>query len=381
MKMKKRYIITLALAISGCIKRSYIEFEGNTPGITNGVFIVKTTADSSVYGENIKDGHFSVPTKQLKYPDYYLMNITNGDTTDKHEPFEIYLEDGKYTIETEAGKLYKYPKISSTSKIQQQLSAFYTMVDRLGAESKKKVDSLNRVLKVKGNSLPQQQLVRLLSQISQANNSMINNTVIAFRKFVQEFPNSAVSAHLMTKINYEDDPVSFYAIYKTLSPKAQNSEDGKEVGDKLSHLVKLVAGSTAPAIVGNTPDGQPFNPKSIHKKYILVEFWRAGNDFSRSNHQELLDMLQDRVLKNKLGIVSVSLDTKQNWWTDAVVQDHLTWPQVCDLKGDDSPNATNWSISTIPTYYLLDGNWKIVVPNIPINHLNFEVNDYINKRH
>jgi hypothetical protein len=86
-------------------------------------------------------------------------------------------------------------------------------------------------------------------------------------------------------------------------------------------------------------------------------------------------------LKNKLGIVSVSLDTRQDWWTDAVKQDNLTWPQVCDLKGDDSPNATNWSISTIPTYYLLDGNWKIVVPNIPINRLNFEVNDYINKRH
>jgi hypothetical protein len=377
--VKNCYIVFLAFALSGCIKRSSVEFEGITPGITNGVFIVKTTADSSVYGENIKDGHFSIPKKQLKYPDYYLMDITNGDTTDKHEPFEIYLEDGKYTIQTEAGKLYKYPKISSASKIQQQLSAFYTMVDRLGAESKKKVDSLNRVLKVKGGNLSQPALVKVLDQISKANNAMINNTVITFRKFVQEFPNSTVSAHLMTKTNYEDDPVSFYAIYKTLSPEAKNSDDGKEIGDKLSHLVKLFAGSTAPAIAGNTPDGKPFNAKAIHKKYILVEFWRAGNDFSRSNHQELLDMLQDKYLKSRLGIVGVSLDTRQDWWTAAIAQDNLTWTQVCDLKGDDSPNATNWSISTIPSYFLLDGSWKIVLPNIPINRLNFEVNNYINK--
>jgi len=379
--MKKLYIPILALILSGCVKRSSVEFEGNTPGIKDGVFIIKTTGDSSVYGENIKDGHFSIPKKQLKYPDYYLMNITDGDTTDKHEPFEVYLEDGKYTIETEAGHLYKYPRIISSSKIQQQLSAFYTMVDQLSAESNRKIDSLNAVLKVKGNGLQQQELFKLLNKLSKTKNGMINNNVVAFRKFVQQFPNSGISAHLMTKINYDDDPVSFYAIYKTLSPEARNSEDGKEIGEKLSHLVKLIPGSTAPAIVGKTPDGKAFDPKSINKKYILVEFWRVGNDFSRSNHQELLDMLQDKDLKNKLGIVSVSLDTRQDWWTAAIGEDHLTWPQVCDLKGDDSPNTTNWSISTIPTYYLLDGNWKIVIANIPINRLNFEVTDYIDAHH
>jgi hypothetical protein len=379
--MKKLYIPILALILSGCVKRSSVEFEGNTPGIKDGVFIIKTTGDSSVYGENIKDGHFSIPKKQLKYPDYYLMNITDGDTTDKHEPFEVYLEDGKYTVETEAGHLYKYPRIISSSKIQQQLSAFYTMVDQLSAESNRKIDSLNAVLKVKGNGLQQQELFKLLNKLSKTKNGMINNNVVAFRKFVQQFPNSGISAHLMTKINYDDDPVSFYAIYKTLSPEARNSEDGKEIGEKLSHLVKLIPGSTAPAIIGKTPDGKAFDPKSINKKYILVEFWRVGNDFSRSNHQELLDMLQDKDLKNKLGIISVSLDTRQDWWTAAIEEDHLTWPQVCDLKGDDSPNTTNWSISTIPTYYLLDGNWKIVIPNIPINRLNFEVTDYIDAHH
>jgi len=377
--MKNLSILVLALLISGCVKRSSVEFTGINPGIKNGVFIVKTTGDSSVYGENIKDGHFTIPKTQLKYPDYYLMNITDGDTTDKHEPFEVYLEDGKYTIETEAGKLYKYPKITSSSKIQEQLSAFYTLRDHLDEGKKKQVDSLNKVLKARGSALSQKAFVTLVNNLSQTKNSLIGNNLIAFRKFVQQFPNSSISAHLMTKLDYEDDPVSFYAIYQTLSPEAKNSEDGKDVGAKLSHMVKLVAGSTAPAIVGETPDGKTFDPKSINKKYILVEFWRAGNDFSKSNHQELAEMLKDQHVKNKLGVIGVSLDTKQTWWMDAISQDNLTWPQVCDFKGDDSPNATNWSISTIPTYYLLDGNWKIVEANIPINRLVFELTDYLDK--
>jgi hypothetical protein len=205
--------------------------------------------------------------------------------------------------------------------------------------------------------------------------------VNAFKQFLKQYPNSEISAHLMSKLNYEDDPVSYYAIYKTLTPAAKNSDDGKEIGDKLSHLVKLVPGVKAPAIFGKTPDGKTFDPKSINKKVILIDFWRAGNDFSRKNHEELLDLIGDAAVQKRLAIVSVSLDTKVDWWTTAINEDHMTWTQVSDLKGDDSPNAANWSISTIPTYYLLDNNWNIVESTIDIGHISKDVSDYLALHH
>jgi Thioredoxin-like len=377
--MKYTYIILIALLVAGCRKKAFIEFTGNTPGIKNGVFIVKTPGDSAIYGENIKDGKFTLTNTYLKVPGYYTMKITDADNNDNHEPFEIYLEDGKYTFETEAGKLNKYPKITSSSKTQEQLSAFYTMFDKISADANQEVKKLNLELKTNGNKLSNVEYSQLLNELGAAETKMITNNIIAFKEFVKQYPNSDISTHLMSKLNYEDDPAGYYAIYKTLSPAAKNTDEGKEIGDKLNHLIKLVVGVKAPAIYGKMPDGKPFDQKSITKKYILIDFWRAGNDFSRRNHQKIIDILGEGNNQKKLEIVSVSLDTRSDWWTNAVGEDHMTWPQVSDLKGDDSPNVSNWSITTIPTYYLLDSNWNIVERNINIGTLEFEVADYIEK--
>ena len=91
--MKYTYIPLFILLMAGCRKKAFIEFNGNTPGVKNGVFIVKTLGDSSIFGENIKDGKFSIGRHYLKAPGYYTMNVTDDNNNDHHEPFEIYLEE------------------------------------------------------------------------------------------------------------------------------------------------------------------------------------------------------------------------------------------------------------------------------------------------
>jgi hypothetical protein len=377
--MKYIYIISLALLATGCRKKAFVEFTGNTPGIKNGVFIVKTLSDSAAFGENIKDGKFSIGSRYLKEPGFYTMNITDGNSEDHHAPFEIYLENGKYEIETEAGKLYKYPKITSPSKTQQQLSAFYTLSDKIGNDANLDVKRLTAALKIQGSSLSRSAYMQLVNELTAAEDKMITNNVAAFKEFVKQYPKSDISAHIMAKLDYENDPKSYYDIYKTLSPTAKNSDEGKEVGDKLSHLIKLVVGAKAPVIYGNMSNGKPFDQKALNKKYILVDFWRAGNDFSRRNHEKLSTLLDNIKDKSKFGILSVSLDSRSDWWLTAIGQDKLTWPQVSDLKGDDSPNAVNWSVTRIPTYYLVDSNWVILERNIDIATVDLEISDYLRK--
>ena len=373
--MRYSYILLLAFIFTGCVKRS-IEFTGTAPGVKNGVFIVKTLGDSTLYGENIKDGKFSIPEKLLKAPGYYTLNVIDNDNNDNHDAFEVYLEPGKYNIETEAGALYKYPKITSPSKIQDQLSAFYNLSDKLSLEAQQETFKLNAEIKKKENSSPEE-YNKLLFDLSAAQNKLTINNVTAFGEFVKQNPKSSISTHLMEKLNYEDDPAGYYKIYQTLTPEAKNSDEGKEIGDKLSHLIKLVVGVKAPSITGKTPDGKVFDPKSVTSRVILIDFWRASNEFSRRNHAKLINVLADMKDKSKFGVISVSLDTKMDWWTTAVREDKMDWTQVSDLKGDDSPNATNWSVTSIPTYYLLDNNWKIVVRNVDIGKIDFEVTNYL----
>ncbi|MDP9081961.1 MAG: thioredoxin family protein [Bacteroidota bacterium] len=377
--MKLPYIIIAGLLLAGCKKQVYVEFTGTATGIKTGVFTVKTLGDSTIFGENIKDGKFNVDKKHLGKAGYYSMNITDADNKDEHTPYEVYLEDGKYSIEAKAGELYKYPKITSSSKIQEQLSAFYTLADNMSNETVKNIGKINKELKDTYMKSTPEAYNNLLAELQANQTKMRDVDAEAFKQFLKQYPQSEISAHIMSKLDYEGDPVTYYAIFKSLTPEAQKSDEGQEIGDKLSHMINLVVGKKAPAIQGNTVDGKAFDPKSISKKLIVIDFWKAGNELSRRNHDQVKSLMAQDAIKQNVAFVSVSLDSKSDWWTGAVKDDKLDWTQVSDLKGNDSPNAANYNITEIPSYYLLDGNWNIVVPKIGIKNIEFEISQYLKK--
>jgi hypothetical protein len=78
-------------------------------------------------------------------------------------------------------------------------------------------------------------------------------------------------------------------------------------------------------------------------------------------------------------IVSVSFDTRRDWWVSGIKDDKMTWPQVNDFKGFDSPNVDNWGTSTIPMYSLVDGDGRIIAHDVPFGNIAFTVKDYLDK--
>jgi len=340
-----KYFPFLALLIlwAGCNKVAHVEFTGTTPGVKSGTVVIKNQRDSTLYGVNIKDEKFQTGGI-LPEAGYYTMDVIDDADKSSHDRhFEVYLEDGKYTVATEAGKLFKYPKITSSSKIQNDLSAYNTLNNQTSAGAPNEAAQFD-----------------------------------AYQQFLKQYPQSSISAHLMSRMAYDAEPAKYYEMYKTFSAEAKNSVEGKEIGEKLSHLVKLIPGAQSPVIVGKTPDGKPFDPASIKKKVILIDFWRAVNQVSRLNHQSMQSLLKE-FKANDFGILSVSIDSKADWWTGAIKEDNMTWAQVSDLKGNDSQNAANWAVSQIPTYCLVDGNWKIIARDIQLREVPVYVNEYLSK--
>ncbi|HVW98506.1 MAG TPA: thioredoxin family protein [Mucilaginibacter sp.] len=372
-------IFLMVILIAGCKKETKVAFSGNITGLKNGVFTIKTTSDSTIFGENIKDGKFSIPPHRLMHPGYYKLNITSADQSDDHSPFEVYLEDGNYTIEAKATELYKYPKIISTSEKQQQLSDFYTLSDSLGATAHQEVKRIKAKMDKDYSSLSREEYNSLMAKFQENMDKLNNLDAVVLKRFLKKYPNSEISAHLLAKINYEDDPENYYAIFKQLAPAAQQSEDGQEVGENLANLMKTATGKKIPAPEGNTPDGRPFDAASIHKKLIVIDFWKAANELSRTNHDQIKSLLAQPEVGKNVAFISVSLDSKEDWWQTALHDDHLNWIQVSDLKGNDSPNASNYNITEIPTYFIVDGNWKVVVPRVPLKNIGFEITDYLKK--
>ncbi|MGZ3750277.1 MAG: TlpA family protein disulfide reductase [Mucilaginibacter sp.] len=378
----KYILIGLSLILfASCKKSGKIEFSGNVAGVKSGTFLIKTLRDSTLFGENIKDGKFQT-SGMLPHEGYYTMDIVddaNKDTHDRH--FEVYLEGGKYTIETAAATILKYPKITTSSKTQNDLSAYYTLLDQQSANASLETAKLKaEIEKLKHTTHSPDKFNGLVEALATAQGKESATEFSALKLFAKQYPQSNITAHLMSNMDYDAKPADYYDVFKTFSDEAKASTEGKEIDTKLSHLVKLLAGAQSPDIIGNTPDGKPFSKSSVKKKIILLDFWRASDQMSRLDHKDLLQML-DGDLKGKdgFGIVSVDFDSKSDWWTTAIKDDKMTWTQVSDLKGDDSPNATNWAIAKIPTYFLVDGDWKIIERDFQLSELPLLVNRYLSK--
>ena len=381
--MKTVAVVLLAVCLAGCNRFEHVEFEGTVTGDKTGVFVINDHTGHAIYGDNIKDGKFKVPSKVLEVPGYYSMKITNEATSKKASDgvFEVYLQDGQYTIKADAAKPTDYPEITSSSPIQQELSAYYRIANQFNSDLNRQQSLINARINDKASSLlPKDQFIALLNSASavEAKKRAITSKILS--EFVAKYPQNTIGAHLMLQLDYESEPVVFNAIYQKLSPTVKSSDDGKEIGEKLGRLVKLIPGAKAPVINGKLLDGKPFDPLAMHKTIYLIDFWRATNDISRRNHVELKSMLQEFGDKN-FGVISVSMDTKADWWSSAVQEDGITWTQVSDLKGGDSPNTLNWSVTKIPHYDLVDGNWHMIERDVSIGHIYLTVKQYLSKAH
>lgn len=352
----KTYPLILAgifMFASCTTKLPRITFNGNVPGLTDGTFLVTDSAGQSLAGQNITNGTFKVDTT-IENKGYGSLTIQK--TGEKASPVEVYLEPGQYTIKANGKHLDQYPDIKSSSAIQNDLTAYYTMQEKVIEKKMNSVFGIREKL------------------------DMDNLKLEAFQSFIKQRPNSKAAAHLMLDLNYEKNAEAYNTIYNKLSADAKNSEEGKFLGNKLGVMMKLLPGATAPVIAGNTPNGKAFDQSQLNKKVYVVEFWKAGNQVSRLNHQDMVKGLLKTVDMSKVGFVSISMDTKREWWTKAIADDKLTWPQYSDLRGDDSANAEHWAITKVPTYYILNGKWQVVQRDVDFGKLEGAINDYLSKR-
>jgi len=355
--MKKYFYLLTAAAslVASCTtKLAHITFTGKVPGLTDAVFIVTDAAGKGIVGQNITDGTFKADTVFESEVGYGTLGINkNGE---KNKDFEVYLEPGTYTIEADAAHPDDYPKITSSSAIQNELTSYHTIEDEIYRKAEDKV---------------------VVMQTGAAERADDNNKLEAFKQFLAKNPNSVAAPHIMMSLQYEHDVEAYHEIFQKLSAAAKGTEEGKFLDKKLSGMMKLLPGKDAPEIAGTTPGGKKFDKAALDKKVYIVDFWKAGNQISRLNHQDMVGGIAKNLNMAKVGFISISLDNKRDWWTKAIEGDKMNWTQYADLKGDESANAEAWAITRIPTYYVLNGKWQIVARDVSYDKLEYVVNEYL----
>lgn len=142
--------------------------------------------------------------------------------------------------------------------------------------------------------------------------------------------------------------------------------------DVYTRLLELYEKKKAEFLVGQAapdftlPDamGKPISLSALKGKYVVVDFWASWCTPCRAANQKIKPIYEK--YKNKgFAMISVSMDDKKELWIDAVKKDGLPWLQVSGLTGiKDCPVAKKYSVTSLPTVFLLDKLGKVIAQNI-----------------
>jgi peroxiredoxin len=380
--MKYLYFFAFFILISSCNRTKYVEFDGTISGINNGAIVIKDQQGTQLLSVLIADGKFHTKNVLQKPGFYDLFIVPDLEKDYKKKLYEVYLEGGNYTITADKDKLYLYPTIKSDSKIQNELSDYYTAATANAHAVTTQSDSLSDMLYDKNSPVVvgSDEYFSLQKQLKLVTASLSTVQAKSLADYVNKNPQNDIEAFVMAQLDYKKNPEAYNVIYQKFTTEQKNTDNGKAEADDLNQLMKLAEGAPAPKISGKTLDGKPFDKSSVSdKKVILVEFWQANSDVSKLNHVKLLNAYSDLLANKNFTIISVSMDTKRDEWINAIQQQKLPWIQVSDLQGQTSPNMLDWAVSTIPTYDLVDGNWHIIKRDVDFNDLYDEVSKSLKK--
>lgn len=180
---------------------------------------------------------------------------------------------------------------------------------------------------------------------------------------------------------YRDTYVAAYLVYfrsrsdssalerdsRILGPNAWNSTPGKQIKAQLARYRKLEVGRVAPYFTAVTPEGKTISLHDIGGKMKLLHFWIPGNEACEQENHKLVKIYKEFHDKG-LEMVSFPMNVSREEWLNALEKNKFPWiqltsiqnyPDVCDL----------YSVSTMPTLFLLDSNNKVIIWNFSLKML------------
>jgi peroxiredoxin len=178
------------------------------------------------------------------------------------------------------------------------------------------------------------------------------------KEYIKQHPGSPISSReILMYVNNKTLEEST-KMYEALTPAIKATEQGKELGERIVLLNKILTGKPALAFTQSDVDGKAITLASFKGKYVLLEFWASWCGPCRAENPNLLK--QKQLFGDKFSILGVSLDKAKAPWVQAIEKDGLTWTQVSDLKGWNNEIAVLYGVKAVPANFLIDPNGVII---------------------
>ncbi|MEL7120646.1 MAG: TlpA disulfide reductase family protein [Bacteroidota bacterium] len=176
--------------------------------------------------------------------------------------------------------------------------------------------------------------------------------------FIAKFPNSRVSAEILSGYSQNIGKAKVSKLFNQLSEANKQSIYGQRIVQYLrlnkSHLV----GDKYSDFEMNSANDNAIKFSESMGQITLLEFWASWCGPCRRENPELVKIYKKYEEKG-FQVFSVSLDFSKEDWLQAINEDGLTWKHVSDLKGRNSTAGIIYGVNKIPDNFLIDADGKI----------------------
>lgn len=137
----------------------------------------------------------------------------------------------------------------------------------------------------------------------------------------------------------------------------------ESMDNRLKRFRLTAIGSKGSPLSGLSLDGKALSLADFRGNIVLVDFWASWCVPCRVENRHYTKLLEKFASEN-FSLFAVNLDDSRSIWANASQRDRVTWPQISDSLGWDSPMAKAYNVNALPMSFLLDPEGKIIARNL-----------------
>ena len=181
------------------------------------------------------------------------------------------------------------------------------------------------------------------------------------KDFINMHPQSLAAIALFSRYFVNDNLESHdcKTLLQTLMKKQPKNTYLMKISGELKKVEIGKTGTEVPQLTLETKKGKKVDIKDKSKPWTLIFFWATWH----SNGYEFLNAARTiaRDNEDKLHCVGISLDNQIYQWEGVIRPDSLIIDHCCDGMAWETKAVQELGVTTLPMFYLIDSNHKIVV--------------------
>jgi peroxiredoxin len=183
-------------------------------------------------------------------------------------------------------------------------------------------------------------------------------------RFISRYPNSMVAVMSMESLLNMMPVTTVDSVMRLIEQTpAGKYAAATKVRTLIDTRLSRQTGTMAPDFSQPDTLNRPVTLSSLRGKFVFIDFWASWCAPCRAENPNVLKAFNKFKDKN-FTVLAISMDKNRDAWIRAIHEDALPWVQLSDLTGFDNAAGRLYSVTSIPSNFLVNPEGRIIAQNL-----------------